>query len=130
MTQKVLVVAVDIPCFVINSNNEIAKYDRIILDEGEYLNIFKLIILFILLVTASFNAHYKVVHLLINHPKCNINEKDKDDQTALHYGEYLNIQYDRVIVNPLGNLKKVHNNNFYTVSNLYCICCVCITRNR
>ena len=29
------------------------------------------------------------------------------------------IQYDNVIVNPLGNLKKVHNNKFYTVSNLF-----------
>ena len=35
--------------------------------------------------------HDKVVHLLMNHPQCNINEKDKDDQTALHKGEYLNI---------------------------------------
>ena len=32
-----------------------------------------------------------MVHLLINHPQCNINEKDKDDQTALHKGEFSNI---------------------------------------
>ena len=32
-----------------------------------------------------------MVHLLINHPQCNINEKDKDGSTALQWGEYLNI---------------------------------------
>ena len=36
--------------------------------------------------------HDKVVELLINHPTFNsINEKDKNDQTALHKVEYLNI---------------------------------------
>ena len=32
-----------------------------------------------------------MVNLLINHPKCNLNEKDKDGRTALHFGEYFNI---------------------------------------
>ena len=32
-----------------------------------------------------------MVSVLINHPKCNINEKDGLGSTALHWGEYLNI---------------------------------------
>ncbi len=31
----------------------------------------------------------------------------------------INIQYDRIIVNPLGNTKKVHNKKFYTLLNLF-----------
>ena len=32
-----------------------------------------------------------MVNLLINHPTFNsINEKKKDEETALHYGKYLN----------------------------------------
>ena len=76
-----------------NSINEKNDYDgQTALHYGEYLNIFKLIILFILLFKASRRAHDKVVELLINHPTFNsINEKDKNSRTALHEGEYLNI---------------------------------------
>ena len=75
-----------------NSINEKDKYGATALQKGEYLNIFKLIILFILLLKAWRNGHDKVVELLINHPTFNsINEKDKDGATALHKGEYLNI---------------------------------------
>ena len=31
-----------------------------------------------------------MVSLLISHPKCNLNDKDEDGWTALHFGEYLN----------------------------------------
>ena len=74
-----------------NSINDKDKDVKTALDLGEYLNIFKLIILFILLFKASINGHDKVVSVLIKHPQCNINEKDKNGQTALHLGEYLNI---------------------------------------
>jgi len=75
-----------------NSINEKDKDGQTALHYGEYLNIFKLITLFILLFKASSRGHEKVVHLLINHPTFNsLNEKDDDGQTALHVGEYLNI---------------------------------------
>ena len=32
-----------------------------------------------------------MVSLLINHPRCNLNEKNEYGQTALHLGEYLNL---------------------------------------
>jgi hypothetical protein len=69
--------------------NEKEIYERTALHFGEYLNIFELIILFILLFKASEKGHYKVVNLLINHPKFNsINEKDSIQRTALYEGEY------------------------------------------
>ena len=74
-----------------NSINEKDNNGATALHYGEYLNIFKFIILFILLFKASKEGHDKVVHLLINHPQCHINEKEEDGKTALHYGEYLNI---------------------------------------
>ena len=55
-----------------NSINEKFEYGRTALHEGEYLNILKLITLFILLSKASSGGHDKVVHLLINHLKCNV----------------------------------------------------------
>ena len=55
------------------------------------MNVFKLVILFILLFKASERGHDKVVSLLINHPQCDLNEKDEDGRTALHFGEYSNI---------------------------------------
>ena len=72
----------------LNSINEKDEYGRTALHYGEYLNIFKLIILYISLFKASYTGHDKVVHLVINYPKCNINEKDALGRTALHYGEY------------------------------------------
>ena len=46
-----------------------------------------------------------MVCLLINHPKFNsINEKDKDGETALHYGEYLYI-FKLIIIFNLYYLK-------------------------
>ena len=67
-----------------NSSGETA------LHHGEYLNIFKLNnFKFIILFKASFSGHDKVVRLLINHPRCNLNEKDEFYQNALHLGEYL-----------------------------------------
>ena len=64
----------------------------ILINSFFYTNIFKLIILFILLFKASRSGHHKVVSLLINHPSFNsINEKEGYSLTALHYGEYLNI---------------------------------------
>ena len=39
---------------------------------------------------ASQRGHIQVVSLLLNHPKCNLNDKDKNGLTALHWGEYLN----------------------------------------
>ena len=75
-----------------NSINEKFEYGRTALHEGEYLNILKLITLFILLFKASKEGHDNVVHLLINHSKFNsINENDKYERTALHEGEYLKI---------------------------------------
>ena len=72
--------------------NEKDKDGKTALHKGEYLNIFKLIILFILLFQASCNGHEKVVELLLSNPTFNsINEKYKYDITALHEGEYLNI---------------------------------------
>jgi ankyrin repeat protein len=44
-----------------------------------------------LLFKASKSGHLEVVRLLINNESCNINEKDKYGQTALQWGEYLNI---------------------------------------
>ena len=44
-----------------------------------------------LLSKASAEGHLEIVGLLINNERCNINEKDKNCFTALHYGEYLNI---------------------------------------
>ena len=43
-----------------------------------------------MLFKASRLGHHEVVRLLINNERCNINEKDKSDQTALHSSEYLN----------------------------------------
>ena len=72
--------------------NEKDKGGKTALHDGEYLNIFKLIILFILLFKAIIYGHDKVVTLLLNHQSFNsINEKDTYGQTALHYREYLNI---------------------------------------
>jgi len=86
----VVSVLINHPTF--NSINEKDKEGRTALQWGEYLKIFKLITLFILLFKASEEGHYKVVHLLINHPTFNsINEKDKEGRTALQWGEYLNI---------------------------------------
>ena len=74
-----------------HSINEKDKDGRTALHDGEYLNIFKLIFLYILLLKASYTGHDKVVHLVINHPTFHsINEKDEDGRTALHYGEYIN----------------------------------------
>ena len=33
----------------------------------------------------------QVLSILTNHHKCNLNEKDGFGQTALHWGEYLNL---------------------------------------
>ena len=60
------------------------------------------------------NGHDKVVHLLINHPQCNINEKDgfgrtalpRFDRTALHDGEYLNILVSVLINHHQCNLNE------------------------
>ena len=48
------------------------KWGRTAIHFGEYSNIFKLIILFILLFLASVNRHDKLVSLLINHVTCNV----------------------------------------------------------
>jgi len=86
----VVSVLINHPTF--NSINVKDKYERTALHYGEYLNIFKLITLFILLFKASTEGYDNVVHLLINHPTFNsINERDKDGRTAIHNGEYLNI---------------------------------------
>ena len=67
-------------------------HDQTALHKGEYLNIFKWIILFILLFKALEEGHHKVVELLIKHPTFySINEKDQNGKTALHEGVYLNI---------------------------------------
>ena len=75
-----------------NSINKTDGDGKTALHKGEYLNIFQLIILFILLFKASDAGHDNVVHLLINHPTfISINEKDEEGQTAVDTGEYLNI---------------------------------------
>ena len=55
-----------------NSINEKNKYGRTALHYGEYLNIFKLIISFVFLFKATTEGCDIVVHLLINHLKCNV----------------------------------------------------------
>ena len=74
-----------------NSINEKDKYGQTALHYCEYLIILKLIILFILLFKASQGGHDQGVYLLINHPKCNLNDKNIVGHTALHLGEFLNI---------------------------------------
>ena len=40
--------------------------------------------IFFILFQASLQGHREVVSLLINNERCDINEKEEDDQTALH----------------------------------------------
>ena len=57
----------------------------------KYFSNYLFFILFLLLLQASKTGHNEVVRLLIKNERCNINEKDKNGNTALHLGKYLNI---------------------------------------